>query len=426
MDVHRYNDEYVINRLKSKQYDAICMGCIVTGYSIVKRLSAMCRKYNPNACIIVGNSVATSIYQTLLEKTEADIAIMGEGDITIVNVLKTVEEHRNFSEVNGICYIKDGNIIRNKSQAPIEDISTLPHIDFSIFDVEEYINNSKEQVSECDLDIAREDIRALPVNTARGCIGNCTFCYQNFRGYKYRYRSVESIINEIREMINKYDLNYILFGDELTLFSKKRAEELADAIIESELHFYFCITCRADCFTKDSDVEILKKLRRAGCVQISYSLESSNPDILKAMNKHITLEQFARTTRLCYEAGITPGTSLVIGYPQETVQTIADTFKCCEDNRIYPSSGYLLPQPGSVIYDYACENGYIKDEEEYLLMMGDRQDLRLNMTNMKDEEMEKAVLDGLRKVNRVLDVGLDESSLIKTKYYRQAKSKYNI
>ena len=425
IDAHRYSDEEVDARIQAKKYDVVAMGCIVTGYSKVKDLCARVRKFHKDAYIIVGNSVATSIYELLLSRTEADVAVMGEGDITIVKLLEAIQEKRreetSLAHVLGIAYKENGIIYRNPPQPAIEDISVLPHVDFSLFDIEVYIQNAKEQLYEDEVPIAREALRALPVNTARGCVGNCTFCYHNFKGYKYRYRSMTSVLDEISSMIEKYNLNYIQFGDELTLFSRKRAEEFADTILESGLNFYWTVTCRADCFTKESDVEIMKRMKQAGCVGAGFSLESSNPEILKMMNKHITVEDFARTTRLFYQAGITPRTSLVIGYPMETVETIRDTFQVCENCKIYPSSGYLLPQPGSVMYDYAREHGFIPDEEEFLLQMGDRQDLRLNMTKMTDEEMENAVLAGLSKCNMNLAIGLDKEHLIKTQYYRKAK-----
>lgn len=423
IDAHRYSDAEVDRLMQKKRYDVVAMGCIVTGYSKVKDLCRRIRKCQRDACIIVGNSVATSIYETLLSQTEANVAVMGEGDITIVELLRALQEGRDLSTVKGICYrTPEGEIIRTAPQPPIKDISSLPFIDFSLFDAEVYIKNAQENLAEDSME-GCESMRSLPVNTARGCIGHCTFCYHNFQGYPYRVRSMDSILEEIRRLIERYRLTHIEFGDELTLFSRKRAEEFADAILESGLNFRWAVTCRADCFTQDSDVEILKKLKNAGCTGIGFSLESSNPEILKAMNKHITTEDFSRTAQLCWAAGITPRTSLVIGYPQETVETIRDTFQCCIDNNIYPSAGYLLPQPGSVMYDYAVEHGYIKDEEKFLMQMGDRQDLRLNMTKIPDEEMEAAVLEGLSQCNDELAVGLDKKHLIKTQFYRKSHAK---
>jgi radical SAM superfamily enzyme YgiQ (UPF0313 family) len=137
------------------------------------------------------------------------------------------------------------------------------------------------------------------------------------------------------------------------------------------------------------------------------------------MNKRISVEQFTRQTELFHRAGMPVWTSLVLGYPQETPETIRHTFDVCIENRLYPSIGYLLPQPGSVMYDYARENGFIPgDEEEYLLALGDRQDLRVNLTSMSDAELERHVTEGAKRCNEALDMGLSEERLIKSQYHR--------
>jgi anaerobic magnesium-protoporphyrin IX monomethyl ester cyclase len=87
IDAHRYTDSQVEKMIQKEKYDVVCMGCIVTGYKIIKELSKVVKKHLPNSIIIAGNSVATSIPETLLRKTMVDIAVMGEGDITIVELL---------------------------------------------------------------------------------------------------------------------------------------------------------------------------------------------------------------------------------------------------------------------------------------------------------------------------------------------------
>jgi len=226
--------------------------------------------------------------------------------------------------------------------------------------VELYIKKSKVGASD-PLPIPRKQVRALPVNIARGCIGNCGFCYHVFKGVPYRYRTPDSIVSEIKTLIKKYSLNYINFWDELTFFSKKNTMDLVQKIIDEDIHFYWTGNCRANLFTDDDDVNIIKKMKEAGCLGILYSLESADPEILRAMNKRITVEQFSRQTEIFHKGGLTAWTSLVLGYPQETPETIRKTFDCCIQNNIYPSAGYLLPQPGSPMYDYAMKHGFIKD-----------------------------------------------------------------
>ncbi|MBT0663918.1 radical SAM protein [Geobacter pelophilus] len=417
IDAYRYEDVELDALISRKSYDVVCMGCIVTGYKMVKELAAKLRGYHPNIKIIVGNTVASSITETLLSKTEVDIAVIGEGDVTIVDLLTHIKNNGDLGEVPGICLKQGSRLITTPPRALIADISEIPFIDFSIFDIELYINNSKLQLSE-GLPIPREKIRMLPINTARGCIANCTFCYHAFKSYPYRYRSVASICEEIEQLVQQYNINFVGFSDELTLFNKKRAIELADTMIEKKLPVIWGVSCRGDLFDSEDDIAIINRMKEAGCISASYSLESADEHILKSMNKHMKVEQFERQTELFHKAGLAVYTSLVFGFPEETPETIKKTFDCCVKCQIYPSGGYLLPQPGSKMYDYAVEHGFIVDEEDYLLSLGDRQDLRLNMTTMQDDELERCVMEGLRECNERLNLGLKDEELIKSTYYR--------
>jgi anaerobic magnesium-protoporphyrin IX monomethyl ester cyclase len=239
---------------------------------------------------------------------------------------------------------------------------------------------------------------------------------------KYRFRSPQSVMEEIKDLQKRYGVNYILFHDELTFFSKKYAQDFAKEIIDKSLQFYWAACCRGDLFQQDEDVVIIEELRKAGCLGLAFSLESADPQILKSMNKHLMVEQFSRQVELCRKAGMNVWTSLVLGYPQETPETIKKTMDVCIENKIYPSAGYLLPQPGSPIYNRAIKEGFIKDEEEYLLKMGDRQDLRLNMTKMSDEEFESRVREGLKRCSEAIGIGLKDEELIKTLFYRSTTS----
>ena len=416
IDAHRYSESQVEQLIRKKPYQIVCMGCIVSGYKIIKNIVAKVREIYPKTIIVVGNSVASAVPEITLFKTAVDIAVIGEGDVTIVEVLKAVTAGRDLRDIAGICYRKDGELVRTESRPYIKNLDTLPFIDFSIWDTEIYIENTPESAKD-SLPFPRKDARCLPINTARGCIAHCTFCYHEFKAIPYRFRSPESVVKEIVQLKKKYDLNLIGFSDELTFFSRKQSLALLDAFIEADLQVLWQCNCRADLFQK-RDEELFEKFRKAGCLGMTYSLESADSGILQAMNKNISTVQFARQTRLLQNSGFATFTSLVFGYPQETRETIRKTIDCCIENNIYPSAGYLLPQPGSDMYDYAKDNGFITNEEDYLLSMGDRQDLLVNMTGMTNEEFEGYVRDGMRRCNEALNIGLSEEQLIKTQYYR--------
>ena len=422
IDAYRFSDEEVHKKLAESRWHVVLLGCIVTGYSKVKRIVSDIRKTSPEALIVVGNSVASSIPEILLSKTEADVAVIGEGDITVVDILNKWSSTKDLNEVKGIYYEKDGKIFENSKREVIPDINTIPYPIHDLFDVERYIEGQRNAVGE-PLPMDRELIRPFPIIISRGCISRCTFCYHCFIGNKYRYRSAKHIGNEIKQLKSLYAINYIFLWDDLTFFSKKQVRDFVNLLTKEKLDIYWMSSVRGNLFQTREDLNILKEMKDAGCLRLNYALESADEEILKAMNKNVSLDQFRRQKELLDEAGIESKTSLVLGYPQETPTTIAKTFQFCLDIGIYPSVGFLLPQPRTPIYEWAKQNNYIKDEEEYLVKMGDRQDLRINLTKMDDNEFLDAVTFWVKKLNAELNIGLDENRLLKTQYHRSKEKR---
>lgn len=420
MDVLRPSQQELEDFIKKTDFDVVALGCLVSGYKHVKNIAETIKKYK-NVPIIAGNSVASSIPEILLKKTKVDIGVISEGDITIVELLSAIKNKESLENVKGIFFLKNGEVFFTENREIVCDLDSLPFIDYDIFDVEKYIERSKLDVSE-PYPIDYDKIRMFQVNTARGCLFDCSFCYHVFKKKRYRFRSMENIGKEIKLLQEKYGVNYIVFCDELTLFSKERVNEFISYFKKENLKVFWAADCRAGLFL-DKDIDLAKKLKEVGCQTLGYSLESSDKEILKSMNKFITMDDFIIQTRVLHQAGITPVTSLVVGYPQETEETLSKTFQCCYDNDIYPSAGYLLPQPGTLMYKYALAVGAIKDEEEYLLKMGDRQDFTVNLTKMEQEKMEEIVKYHLKRINDKLKLGLSQEQLIKTGHYRQKEQK---
>jgi len=418
IDAYKMSDFDVNKRMATKQYDVICLGCLVSGYSKAKALMHLARKMHPDATIIVGNSIASSIIDTLFKNTEANVAVLGEGDITIVELLNAIQHNSGFSDIRGIVY-KDGDkIVKTVSRPAIENISDIPIINHDLFDIEQYLKASRDNVNE-SIHLP-DNIKTLPIASARGCIAKCTFCYHVFKDMKYRYKIPQRIAEEIIILKQKYGVNYIQFLDDLTFFSKTQVESFVDLLLSENLNIKWSATCRSNLFISDYDEPIIQKMALSGCEGMQFSLESSDPEILKAMNKKCSVKHFSKQAELYQKNNITTWTSLVFGYPQETKQTIENTIDVCIENNIYPSVGFLLPQPGSVMYEYARSHGFIRDEEEYLLTTGgDRQDLIINLTTMADEEFIENVISSLRKCNEALKVGLDDGSLIKTRAFKK-------
>ena len=418
IDLDRPATEAFHRKLGERAWDVVLLGCIVTGYRIVKSVVADIRRMAPQALVVVGNSVASSIPEILLTETEADVAVIGEGDQTVIDVLDNWFGCRSLEGVRGIWYKKDGAVIANKPRPVIENIDDNPNPIYDLFNAEAYITAHINNVNE-PFPCAKESIRAFPVNTARGCINRCTFCYHCFIGEKYRHRSSRSIVDEIKDLRRRYGINYALLWDDLTFFSKKHIEDFVDLLLDENIEVYWAGAVRGNLFQTEDDLPLLEKMKKAGCQLLGYALESADPDILREMKKKVSLKKFGEQKRLMDRAGIASGTSIVLGYPGETPESIGKTFQFLIDIGLYPSIGFLLPQPGTPIYQWAIDNGKIPDEEAFLLRLGDRQDLRINLTRMSDQEFLDVVFYWSSKANRELGLGLDDTTLIKTGHRRE-------
>ena len=324
IQAHRHTDAQLEKLLQQKKYDVVATGTLVSGYKYVKNITNIARRTNPEAVIVAGNSVASSISEYLLNNTEVDVAVKGEGEITMVNVLKAIENGDSLAGVKGVVFLEGGKAVDTGYEEIIADVDRIPHPNWDLFDMDLYLSNAMQDVPE-PYPIPKKSIRPFVVNTARGCPFRCTFCYHVFQYSNYRHRSAESIISEITVLNNKYGINYVNFFDELTFFNKKQVRDFIDAVNASGLTFFWNADIRSNLFTEE-DAVMLKELKDIGCVSFGYSLESGSPEILQVMNKKLKVEDFKRQKIALDDAGITSFTSIVLGYPEETLETLKQTF----------------------------------------------------------------------------------------------------
>lgn len=426
IDAHRYTDEQVCEMIrKGPKYDIVAVGTLVSVYGRMKNLFKTVHEYLPKATVVVGNTLGTSIPKMLLAKTETDVCVIGEGDLTFIDVVQTLASGRSLRNVPGIAFRENGEYVETPQRPLIPNLDAVPFPNYDLFDIEVYLESSRHNVPNPEgLPIPFDDLVSFPVNAARGCAFHCNFCFHAFQNRKYRYRSPENIVAEMKYWKEKYGVNFINFWDELTFYNPRDTERFADCLLEANLGLHWMATCRSELLVrKDGGPRIAEKLKKAGCHGLGFSLESGNPEILAFMNKANTVNEFIEQCNVCHEASVDVYTSIIIGYPQESTATIDDTFKVLEGARVYPSVGFLQLMPGTPMYDLAVQGGHIRDDEEYLMRMGDRQDIRINMTKYDDNFLMDYTTKKLVDLNRTLKIGLSENSLIKTKVYRAVKKK---
>jgi anaerobic magnesium-protoporphyrin IX monomethyl ester cyclase len=437
IDIDALSDRKVEEHIIRHRYDVVMAGSIVTHYKWMKWFIGMVKEHQPHCTVVVGNSVASSIPEVILHHTKTDVVVLGEGDVTVVELLRALSEDKSLGEaiepevpishhngslpatirgqgVEGIVFRDSkGRLVNNGRRKAVKKIDDLPFPNWDLFDVERYIQMARSTAHDT-VNYPAEAARVMPVNTARGCVFKCSFCHYVFWDDPYRHRSPENVIAEIRRNQQKYGANYINFWDELSFHKIQPAMKFVDALIAADLGIHFTASIRTDLLgcaedSFDLRVTLAEKMKKAGCLAVGYSLESSNEEILVAMNKRVKGEYFDEQVRILRKVGIISNTSIIFGYPQETRETIQETLESCRRAKVYPSPGFLLPMPSTGMWNHAVENGFITDIDQYLVNITERQDFTVNMTKMSDQELKDVANAELAKLADDLGLNLGGS-----------------
>jgi len=369
-----------IKEINFKNYDVVGIGSLVSTYKYVKKLIKIIKESNPKIKIIIGNSLA--VVDKFLIKNGADIVIRGEGEETIKEVIKAIELKKSFKNIKGITY----KLGRNSDRLPLKDINQTPFPAYDLFPTKEYLKVPIDDAT------ANPDMNMV---VSRGCPYNCGYCYKNF-GQIYRLKSIKKVIEEIKLLIEKYNVKAIHFVDDNFGINKKWLEEFCNEIKKFKLEW--------GCMTRvDSPIlnkKTLKKMKEAGCKSIGFGLESASEKILKNMNKGVTPKQMKRALKLVRKMGIKADGSWMFGYPGETIETAKSTIRFCLKNKVPLWWGYTTPYPETPLWNWAINNKKIKDIEKYIEKLNDVQDFTVNLTDIPDKELHKLWKYGRDTVNK--------------------------
>jgi anaerobic magnesium-protoporphyrin IX monomethyl ester cyclase len=389
MYAHSLSLNHLRTHIQRNPYDIFSIGCLVTGLRVVRDIASIIRECRPGAKIIAGNTVASSIPELILRKTEVDIAVIGEGDVTIVELLRALRDGRKFQHIEGIAYLDHGEIRKNRPRACIPDINTIGFPDWRLFNNLCYNEGIFSPVKKGDGRTV-----AYPLNAARGCPFKCSYCYHVFKADPYRRYSEDAILDEIRRLYNEYNASVIQFSDELTFPNISSIKRMVTGLEALPFNITWSAVTRPDLFRK-KDVSLIRQMRDVGCLYLCMGLENASQEILDAMNKKVRVGRVIEHLTALQEGGVTPAVSVIFGFPQETPKTIRETYSLCERFNMVPGVGFLQPFPGTPIYDWSIQNRYIQDPFKYLLNTGDREVFHVNLTKMPTDEFIDIVVSGI-------------------------------
>lgn len=375
----RFTKKDFIQILEKEKCNAVGIGGLITAYNHVDWIANHIKSLYPEIPIFAGNTVASTIPEILLRNTSVDIAVIGEGEDTVRELVQKIDNNEDFQEVKGV-YYKDGKkIIKNPDRDPITNLDLIPVPAWDLVPMENYITNYQNA----------EGYRSVLISTIRGCPYNCRFCCKTFIGYKMRSRSPENIVNELKLLVKKYKIDGFLPADDLFIFDKKRTLDFCDRLKEEGLDYLkWTASARANLVTN----EIVQKVKNAGCIRLDFGFESNNQDVLDYYNKRLTTQDQQNAIDICNNNQMPFHISYIIGARNETKKSIKDSYHFAKRNKyIFYPENLLMPQPGTEIYSECKSRGLIKDELEYIKRIstiGDSSNFVINITdNFTDDEL---------------------------------------
>lgn len=390
INAHRWPKEEVEEKIKNAEFDVVGIGAIVTVYRYVKWLIAIIKKYHPTKKIVIGGSVGTSIPHIILEKTGADIICIGEGEDTVVELINAIENNKSLTGVDGIWFKgEDSKIYRNKPRQPIRNLDRILFPSWDLFPMDIYSRNpvgAPNRKKWIDGNSDDNGILSMNIVATRGCPYQCIYCYHDFMGQRYRQRPVQNIVDEIRILNERYEVEYIQFMDDEFCLKKSFVYDFCKAI-KSEFNGKITWGCsgRVNLMTED----LIATMSDAGCVLIGYGIESGSQKMLDVMKKGVTVQQSKEAVRLTKKYLGWADCSFMIGTPGENADTIQETIDFCRELDLTPEVIFFMtPYPGTELYKMALAQGKIPDEELYMLNLGEQGErVRVNFTELSDDEL---------------------------------------
>jgi anaerobic magnesium-protoporphyrin IX monomethyl ester cyclase len=327
--------------------DVICTSGLSRDYYKVKEIIDIARQIKPGIMTVVGGGIISSDPETSMVALGADIGIIGEGEVTLCEVAYALDNNLSYADVPGLIFKNSqNNFVQTANRAEIPDIDSIPLPDYEGFSYTEYIKSINYETAY--------------VIASRSCPFSCTFCFHP-SGKKYRQRSLDNLFGEIDQLINGYGLKSLVISDELFAVKKERVFEFCKRISP------YNITWSLQLRVSDVDNEMLRAMHDAGCICISYGLESADNSVLKSMKKHITVEQIEHALKITYDANIDIQGGFIFGDIAETKDTAANTLKWHSDHSHYGLELNMINIfPGTPLYNYACMQGIIDNKLNYL------------------------------------------------------------
>lgn len=399
-NAHRPSRDKIIETLRKKTWDIAGVSGLITTYLFQQWIISELKRIKPHAPVVSGGGFATSCPDLLFERTATDIAVLGEGEETILELCRAIANGSNLRKILGIHFRRDGEVLRNRARKNIDNLDDVPFPAWDLLPMEIYLKNPiwgdvANNSSGFSKDV--KVTRSMNIISSRGCPFSCNYCYHLFGRSNYRLRSARNVIEEIEMLVDRYRVDFFGFVDDNMMASEKRLLEFCDLMEKKN----FPVTWGCHGRVTSAIPHLLQRMAETGCVWIGYGIESGCQKILDAMNKRSTVARARQAIRDTRKAGIYPNTTFIFGYPGETRETIQETIDFKREMGIECGSFFATPYPGAPLYEQIKDK--ISDEEAFVRSLGNATEFSINLTDFDDAtlfDLKKAMDENRDVTNR--------------------------
>jgi radical SAM superfamily enzyme YgiQ (UPF0313 family) len=335
-----------------------------TEWIVAKSLIEAIRAAFPNALIVVGGEHVTAVPEyTLTSCPAVDVAVLGEGEETFVDLVDAHTRGRDFAEVAGIAHRVDGELVRNERRERVRAIDSIPEPDWEKFPVTNYIEAAMTHGANLG--------RSIPILASRGCPYECTFCSSPFMWTtRWIARKPELVIAEMQKYMRDYDVTNFDFEDLTAIVDRKWILEFARQLKDADMN----ITWQLPSGTRSEaiDFEVGQALYSSGCRIITYSPESGSPDELKRIKKKIKLPRMIQSMEDTLRAGMDVKCNFIFGLPGGSWKDVFNTMKFgvrLAWMGVDASFFAYSPYPGATLFHELLEEGKVSLTDEYFKKM---------------------------------------------------------
>ncbi len=341
--VNRYHPKKLRQELEEYRPQLVGVTCVTLNYPIAARMLKACKAFDPNIITVIGGPHVTfALEETLLQAPWIDAIVIGEGEKTLAELARAVEEGKYFHQVAGIAFVDGGVVVKTPPQTRIEDLDQIPLPARRL------------------LPMARYRALGTPctVITSRGCPYSCIFCSgHRMFGPKVRFRNPGLVADEIEEIQRDFGPTQINIVDDTFTLNHRHARAVCEEMLRRNLKIKWNVFARVDTITKD----LAQLMKRAGCEWMLFGVESADDEILKTIKKGITPDEVVRGVKIAAEAGIGVFNSFILGLPGESWDTAMKSMAFADE--LYHKYGakygfhILSPLPGTELYERAKDYG---------------------------------------------------------------------